>query len=82
MLKMLDVNHRCLPYCTPDLSEHTELMYGTEDADEDNFQEMITFWRQGELIRFVEEPNAPTMMDQTGIKPYPKAWYVSWRRIT
>ena len=77
MLKMLDLHHRCAPYCKPELGEHTKLVYGTNDDTEENFQEMIMLWRGGEIIRFVEEPNAPPRMNETSF--YPKAWYVTWR---
>lgn len=78
MLKMLGLHHHCAPYCMPNKGEHTELVYGSEDESEENFQEMVTLWRCGDLIRFIEAPNAPSRMNESG-RPYPKAWYVTWR---
>jgi hypothetical protein len=34
------------------------------------------------LIRFAEEPDGPAKIDTSGLKPFPKAWLVTWRTIT
>lgn len=64
--------HACIPYCRPKRGEHTELVYGTDKAEE-NLQYVVLSWRGGELIRFAEEPNAPPTTDTGELKPYAKA---------
>jgi len=78
MFQMLGLVHRCIPYCRLERGEHTELVYGTDGAER-NLRAIVLSSRGGELIRFAEEPDAPAKTDTGGVKPYPKAWLVTWR---
>ena len=79
MLQMSGFIHRCIPYCRPDHGEHTELMYGSNDETEAKIRTVVLSWRGGDLFRVAEEPDAPAKMDTSGLKPFQKAWLVTWQ---
>lgn len=81
----ITINHRCIPYCKPDLGEHTELVYTDESATEQRIRQSLGYWRGLKVIRAVEEPDAPPSdtvpqdVVQRGSKPLAKGWLVTWR---
>ena len=81
----IQIQHVCIPYCKPDLGEHTELVYTDETAAEGKIRQALGFYRGLKVIRAVEEPDAPAPdrvpqdIVQCGSKPLAKAWLVTWR---
>jgi hypothetical protein len=81
----IKINHTCMPYCRPDLGEHTELVYTDESATEGHIWQSLAYHRGLKVIRAIPEPDAPPPdrvphdVVQRSAKPLAKAWLVTWR---
>jgi hypothetical protein len=79
MLLITGFIHRCLPYCKPDEGEHTMLAYSSVGETEESIRCTLRD-RQGlTVIRAAIEPDAPPYPDTRGVRPFAKAWLVTWR---
>lgn len=72
--------HCCIPYCRPDDGEHTQLVYTDEHPTNESIQRIIGGRWGFKLLRVAEEPDAPPVLDPSGLKPFAKAWLVTWQR--
>jgi hypothetical protein len=78
MLQMRFI-HRCIPYCRPDDSEHTQLIYTDDTETSATIQLTISIFYGLHVVRAAQEPDAPSEIDSSGRKRYPKAWLVTWQ---